>query len=357
VPQADLNQQITLKFWVSPAIHYCTKYLFVVEIPSFFLHPLAPSVVHKPPPGSLTDKSRYPTWRLSSKDLQTVLDSLWDSLEPQTDRIMGNVHMLPSIKNSDALPYQHLDGRKEFFMKDLPDCLTPKEKYSANDKLSCHFCREKVKLSQMRNHVGGHILGGLQGVEDKKIEKFWERKNRQQASEEEDEPEQLGENPCGFCGRDGCFTNLLEKKSGNSISITVTSNCPYHYERMQYKQAATFSNTMPCTNVPIHCPLCPTSISGNPQTIWKYNALYHLITEHSNGDTVPEIPGELLVKMFIHQQEEKALGIGEEYIQQWRMENKIPDSDGLKAMMEDQQKRQIQFLQLSQIGMMKKEPN
>jgi hypothetical protein len=86
-------------------------------------------------------------------------------------------------------------------------------------------------------------------------------------------PENLGENPCGFCRQDGCFTSLLEKKSGNSIKISITSNCHYHYERMQYKHAATSSSTMPCTNVPIHCPLCPTSVSGNQQTIWKYNAL------------------------------------------------------------------------------------
>ena len=176
-----------------------TRQQFVVEIPSFFIHPLVPSVVHKPPPGSLADNSRYPTWRLSSKDLQTVLDFLWDSLEPQTDRIIGNTHMLLSIKNPNALPYQHLDGTKEFFMKDLPNHLIPKEKYSANDKISCHFCREKVKLSQMRNHVGRHILCGLHGIEDKKIEKFLEWKNKQQTPTEDD-PEQLGENPCGFCG-------------------------------------------------------------------------------------------------------------------------------------------------------------
>jgi hypothetical protein len=68
---------------------------------------------------------------------------------------------------------------------------------------------------------------------------------------------------------------------------------------------------MPCGNVPICCPKWPTSVSGNQQTIWKYNALYHLIAEHSNGGILPEIPGELLVKMFIHKKEEQALGIGE----------------------------------------------
>jgi len=33
-----------------------------------------------------------------------------------------------------------------------------------------------------------------------------------------------------------------------------------------------------------------------------------LISEHSNG-IVPEIPGELLVKVFIYKAEEEALGI------------------------------------------------
>ena len=61
--------------------------------------------------------------------------------------------------------------------------------------------------------------------------------------------------------------------------------------------------------------LCPISVSGNPQTIWKYNALYHLITEHSNDGIVPEIPGELLVKILIHKKEEIALGISEDSIE------------------------------------------
>ena len=116
----------------------------VVEIPSFFIHPLVPSVVHKPPVGNLVDMSHYRTWQLSSKDLQTVLDLLYESLEPQTDRIIGNTHMLLSIKNPDALPYQHLDGAKEFFIKDLPNSLIPKEKYSANDSYLVTFAEWKL---------------------------------------------------------------------------------------------------------------------------------------------------------------------------------------------------------------------
>ena len=203
---------------------------YVVEIPSFFIHPLGPTVVDKPPPGSSENTLYYPIWRLSKVDLQRVLDSLWDSLEPDTDNIIGNVHMLLSIKNPDALPYRCPDNTKEFCIRNLPDCLIPKTKFSANDKLSCHFCRDKVKLSQMWNHVGGHILCSLQGVEDTRIGNFWRQKAEGKIPKDERDPENLGENPCGFCGQDGCFTSLLEKNFGNSIKISITSNCPYHHE-------------------------------------------------------------------------------------------------------------------------------
>ena len=200
-------------------------------------------------------------------------------------------------------------------MTSLPDSLKPQKRHDANNKLTCHFCRKEVKLSKMQNHVGGHILHNLHGAEDAKIKAYWKQRERATAQEQDksktDELQQIGENPCGFCGLDGCITSLLEKKAGNSIKFTITSNCPYYYECMQYKNAAVSSNNMPCTNIPIHCPVCPLSFSGNPQTIWKYNALYHLISEHSSNGIIPEIPGELLVKMFIHKAEEEALGINQ----------------------------------------------
>ena len=53
----------------------------------------------------------------------------------------------------------------------------------------------------------------------------------------------------------------------------------------------------------------PPLFSGNPQTIWKYNALYYLISEHSNFCVIPEISGELLVNMFIQKAEEELIRI------------------------------------------------
>ena len=90
---------------------------------------------------------------------------------------------------------------------------------------------------------------------------------------------------------------------------------------------------MPCTNIPIHCLLCPLSFSGNPQTIWKYNALCHLISEHSSNGIIPGIPGELLVKMFIHKVEEEALRIDQNATERYRKDNQIPDSDGFAMIM------------------------
>ena len=86
---------------------------------------------------------------------------------------------------------------------------------------------------------------------------------------------------------------------------------------MQYKNAVVSSNNMPCTNTQIHCPVCPLSFSRKPQTIWKYNALYHLISEYSSNG-------------IIHKAEEEALGIATE---RYRRDNQIPDSDGFAMIM------------------------
>jgi hypothetical protein len=187
---------------------------------------------------------------------------------------------------------------------------SPKQKLASKDKVFCFLCKEKMTLNKMQNHVGSHILHALHNTEDPKVLRS------------------VGENPCGFCGQDSCFTQLKLKKSGG---LSTVSNCPYHYSGMHYKKAANFSKTtLPCTNVPIHCPLCPTAVSGDPPTIWKYNALYHLISEHSSGSTPPPIPGQLLVQIFITKEEEKALGISEHITVDWRRQNNIPDSDGVE---------------------------
>jgi hypothetical protein len=168
--------------------------------------------------------------------------------------------------------------------------------------------------------VGGHILRDL----------------RDCATPDECKSQAIGENPCGFCGLDGCLTQLQKKKDGG---FTITSTCAYHYVQMQYQSAAQFAKSSPCTNVPIHCPICPSSVSRVPQTIWKYNALFHLASEHSTGTTPPTIPGQLLVDIFVSKEEEKALKIEEDTTELYRMDHNIPDTDGLLEMREEWEKR------------------
>ena len=131
----------------------------------------------------------------------------------------------------------------------------------------------------------------------------------------------------------GWMSNSTAKEENGGF--TITSTCPYHYPQMQYQSAAQFSKSSPCTNVPIHCPICPSSISQVPQTFWKYNALFLLASEHSTGTTPPTIPGQLLVDIFVSKEEEQALKIEEEVIDLYRKEYNIPDTDGLLEMRED----------------------
>jgi hypothetical protein len=135
--------------------------------------------------------------------------------------------------------------------------------------------------------------------------------------------EQIGINPCGFCGIDDCRAQLMLRKN-ESLSITLT--CTYHYEKMNYRSAKQPSVTTPCTNVPKHCPLCPLSASRQLHTIWKYNCTYHILIHHATNSfsnsifpdqplssafirKLPDIPPQLMLDIFISQQEEHCMGI------------------------------------------------
>jgi hypothetical protein len=48
---------------------------------------------------------------------------------------------------------------------------------------------------------------------------------------------------------------------------------------------------------------------------------------------IPEILGELLVKIFIHKAEEEALWVDQKATERYRRDNQIPDSDGFAMIM------------------------
>ena len=129
---------------------------------------------------------------------------------------------------------------------------------------------------------------------------------------------QVGVDPCGFCGLDGSMVQLTKKGNSNAISCS----CKYHYMGMTFGMAVKCTKSAPCTNVPIHCPLCPASLSGYPCTIWKYKIMFHLTKYHANWGsddlTLPRILGQLLVDSFITS-EEILMGIDETLTDDWRL--------------------------------------
>ena len=162
-----------------------------------------------------------------------------------------------------ALPYRDINGAKALLIDYIPDCLLPQKKIQCQGCDTLPILWRENDVEQDEKHVGSHILHFLCDVEDPK----------------KCELQSIGENPYGFCGQDGCFTQLKAKKKHGGLSIV--SNCPYHYAGMNYKAAAQFSKSSPCTNIPVHCSLCPFAISGDPQT-WKYNAVYCTILINSS---------------------------------------------------------------------------
>ena len=96
---------------------------------------------------------------------------------------------------------------------------------------------------KMRQHIGSHIL-----------------------------KENL-ENVCGFCGVQGCDIDIsCGSGRGKSISEVPQSRCDF-YEKFSIKAAANGSKRSPCTNRPIHCPVCT-------RVVWFYNMSFHYQSNH-----------------------------------------------------------------------------
>ncbi|KAJ7711114.1 hypothetical protein B0H16DRAFT_1267896, partial [Mycena metata] len=132
----------------------------------------------------------------------------------------------------------HRTGQKSFFIHNIPAHLIPKPKLPGKMSVPCLICGKNQTLNKMREHVGAHILLALRHVNSGVLLLL---------------NMEIGIEPCGFCGLDGCITQLSVSKEGKH---SIKSSCQYHYEKIQYKAAKATSNRSPCTNVSLHCSLC-----------------------------------------------------------------------------------------------------
>jgi hypothetical protein len=91
----------------------------------------------------------------------------------------------------------------------------------------------------------------------------------------------------------------------------VKSNC-YLQCPFKYGSAKKSTKASPCTNIPIKCSHCP-------ETIWKYNVPDHITSQHrpllDNADLDPSF----ILEIQLGDMEEKAMGIPDEYITEYRL--------------------------------------
>lgn len=91
--------------------------------------------------------------------------------------------------------------------------------------------------------------------------------------------------PCGLCLAPSplCQFYLTKGRSTQGqtkIDYTASHGCANLGVTFKYAVAAASTKTVPCSNVPLHCPLCPP----NHLVIWKYTAHHHFLNRHPATD-------------------------------------------------------------------------
>ena len=92
-------------------------------------------------------------------------------------------------------------------------------------------------------------------------------------------------------------------------------------------------------------------ISGEPRTVWKYNAIYHLLGEHPpdglfdpSSTCLPKVPGAMAVDMFISQKEENWLKVAAPATLKNREIYTLPGSDSIEEIKEDMKRERSMTL-------------
>ncbi|KAJ3924579.1 MAG: hypothetical protein NXY57DRAFT_870034, partial [Lentinula lateritia] len=210
-------------------------------IPGYLVHPLSVTAVKPSKSSQLTA-----TWQISHQELLDSCTYAWSLLSPESDELISNFEVLPVFPASSItkshLPYCDGNGDYQFQVRDLPPKVLVSKK-DAKEGVPCKLCGLYKKLADMRRHVGGHILLML----------------REDMGSGCDYADKMGPNPCGWCGCDSdqfnCWSRIVVDPKGKK-QPQIESNCDYHYTGMRYTSASTWSISSPCTNVPMHCPLC-----------------------------------------------------------------------------------------------------
>lgn len=197
-----------------------------------------------------------PIFNFTSKELTAVTCLLHERLRKSPD-----CH-IPTVLNNDFFPYKyngksfpshlHLKlHRYGFLGRVCFICQEENETTLGLDKTRCPYCGPKVFLKNGQaaiTHNSCHILFDSNFQVD---------------------------TPCGFCLHSNSSCTFFLRKSKNVQLDYSKCVCP-RLSTFSYKSASQFTETSPCTNVPIHCPICPAHLP----VVWKYNLKKHIQITH-----------------------------------------------------------------------------
>ncbi|KAJ7758390.1 hypothetical protein B0H16DRAFT_1689376 [Mycena metata] len=271
-----------------------TRKALTVKVPGAFLHPLdaeIESVTHFPVSvsDSLRAKHMLHVWAVPHEDFMAVVSTLYASLDSGTV-----LKLLPKHGNSKTFPYIDSKGVDAFIIDTPTQALT--EKALNSEKICCFQCRAFIKPEDARGHVGGHLLKSLRGIVEpnlfERVDKF---------------------DPCGFCGRGWCSTDLSGLPTARATP-KCTSTCPRAHA-FSYGHAKKYSANTPCTNVPIFCTLClPIPPRKSPAVFWKYSMFAHIQTAHprfwdESSNKPVDLSQPFALALAISREEMLALGV------------------------------------------------
>ncbi|KAK7041117.1 hypothetical protein R3P38DRAFT_3179675 [Favolaschia claudopus] len=292
----DSTVSITAQLLGLSTVEDGTRKALTVKIPGAFVHPLDAEIeeikhlAHGPDRDALFSKHMPHVWAVSADDLSAVVTTMFNSLSTETV-----LKLLPKHGTSNLFPYTDRNGAQAFVIDGVTRTLG--EKNLNAEKISCHQCHIMIKPDDARGHVGAHILKSIKGIREANL---YEQVH--------------SENPCGYCGRGSCTSDLSGLPDARAAP-KLTSDCPRAHS-FSYGHAKKYSANTPSTNVPIFCTLCiPVPPRKSPKVFWKYSMFAHIRSEHPRYwddllHTPVDLPEQLALDLAISREELTALGVG-----------------------------------------------
>jgi hypothetical protein len=135
------------------------------------------------------------TWILEHRDLRKALECLEKDLDTERDHLLvEDANFIKVTRKNDKIPHKLLTDRVApleipIQLSTLRASITT-EQLDAKARVPCCLCGKVFLLQKMQGHVGEHFLCAVRKINENLAAK-------------------VGQDPCGFCGIDGCITQLI----------------------------------------------------------------------------------------------------------------------------------------------------